>query len=295
MGLGKWILGGLGWAFGGPLGGLLGYFLGNTIENISGRRQIGDGGNDGDASSQYYGAHHGPYRNNGSQNDIDIALIVLIASVMKVDGNVARAELDYVKQFLLKNYGEEKGKELLLILRDLVKPEKYIDIDAVCSQIKHNTDYTTRYHMVDFLFGLATADSEFSQAENNLLRNIARILGINMGDFASIYARHIGARWGSSYGYNRNSSGYSSGYSRSGSSSSYGSSSNTYKKDPYGVLGITSKATDEEVKKAYRRLAMKYHPDKVATMGEEIKKNAEAQFREINEAYEQIKTARGMK
>jgi len=294
MGLGKWILGGLGWAFLGPLGGLLGFFLGNTIENIN-SRQIGDGDYHSDAEGQPFSSHHGRYKNNGSQNDIDIALIVLIASVMKADGNVARTELEYVKQFLLKNYGEEKGKELLLMLRDLVKPERYIDIDAVCAQIKHNTDYTTRYHMVDFLFGLATADSEFSQTENNLLRNMARNLGINMGDFASIYARHIGSRWGSSYGYNRSYSSRGSSYSGAGHSGNYSSSSNTYKKDPFSVLGLTSSATDEEVKKAYRRLAMKYHPDKVANMGEEIKKNAEAQFREINEAYEQIKTARGMK
>ena len=295
MGLGKWILGGLGWAFLGPLGGILGYFLGNTIE------KIGDGVQSSSNNGQPYNAHHGPYRNNGSQNDIDVALIVLIASVMKVDGSVDRAELDYVKQFLLKNYGEEKGKELLLMLRDLVKPETYIDVDGVCSQIKHNTDYTTRYHMVDFLFDLAAADSSFSQAENNILRIIARNLGINAGDFTSIYARHVSSRWGSSYGSgygysSRSSSGSSSGYSnyrRSYGGSS--SSSSSYKKDPYSVLGLASSATDEEVKKAYRRLAMKYHPDKVANMGDEIKKNAEAQFREINEAYEQIKSARGMK
>ena len=294
MAIGKWILSGLGWAFLGPLGGILGYFIGNTFEKMSNGGQIGDG-NFG-TNGQPFNAHHGPYRNNGSQNDIDVALIVLIASVMKVDGSVDRAELDYVKQFLLKNYGEEKGKELLLMLRDLVKPETYIDVDAVCSQIKHNTDYTTRYHMVDFLFGIAAADSSFCQAENNLLRNIARNLGINSGDYTSIHARHVSSRWGNSYGSSydygsRSSSSYSN-YRRSNGNYS---NSNSYKKDPYTVLGLTSTATDEEVKKAYRRLAMKYHPDKVANMGEEIKKNAEAQFREINEAYEQIKTARGMK
>ncbi len=297
MGLGKWILGGLGWAFLGPLGGILGYFLGSSLENAGKEGQIGGGYTPG-GDGQSFNAHRGPYKNNGSQNDVDVALIVLIASVIKVDGSVDRAELNYVKQFLLKNYGEEKGKELLLMLRDLVKPETYIDVDAVCTQIKHNTDYTTRYHMADFLFDLATADSNFCQAENNILRNIARNLGINAGDFTSIYARHVGARWGSKYGSN-SSYGYGGGRSYGGSSSGYGrsgsNSSSSYQKDPYKVLGITASATDEEVKKAYRRMAMKYHPDKVATMGEEIRKNAEAQFKEINEAYEQIKTARGMK
>lgn len=288
MGLKKWIFGGLGWAFLGPLGGLLGYLLGNAIEEHGNSRQIGNGG-------RPYGSgpHHGPYRNNGSQNDIDVALIVLIASVMKADGSVDRTELNYVKQFLLKNYGEEKGRELLLMLRDLVKPETRIDLNGVCLQIKCNTDYTTRYHMVDFLFGLAAADSGFCQAENNVLRTIAHNLGINASDFASIFARHMSSRWSS---YSNYRSGYGNGsQGSSGSSAGYGNAGRAYKKDPYKVLGLAANATDEEVKKAYRRLAMKYHPDKVANMGEEIRKSAEAQFREINEAYEQIKTDRGMK
>ena len=63
-------------------------------------------------------------------------------------------------------------------------------------------------------------------------------------------------------------------------------------KNPYSVLGIVDTATNEEVKKAYRRLAMKFHPDKVEGLGDEVKKNAEQQFREINEAYETIKKAK---
>jgi len=279
MGLTKWIFAGLGWVIGaGPIGALIGYMIGNAIEH---RQEIGDG-------SQNFSNHRGPYRNTGSQDDVNIALIVLIAAVIKADGNVRRSELDYVKRFLLKNYGEEKGKQYLTMLRDLVKPERVIDIPAICNQIKQNTDYTTRYHMADFLFGLAVADNAYSQSENTVMRDIANGLGINMRDYVSMYTRHVGARFGGGSGSN-----YSGGSSYSGSSHS--SSYSQQRKDPYKVLGIDSTATDEEVKKAYRRLAMKYHPDKVEGMGEEVKKNAEAQFREINEAYEQIKTARGMK
>ena len=64
---------------------------------------------------------------------------------------------------------------------------------------------------------------------------------------------------------------------------------------PYAVLGIDSNATDDEVKKAYRRLAMKYHPDRVENLGEEVRRNAEEQFKKINEAYETIRIARGLK
>ena len=291
MSLYKWILTGLGWASSGPIGGLIGYLLGRFIEGLS---QAGTADRLGDSSYYMNGGkprsgHHGSYHNTGTQDDVDVALLVLIASVMKSDGEVRRTELDYVKQFLLKNYGEEKGKSLLGMLRDLVKPETYIDIDAVCFQIKQNTDYTTRYHMVDFLFGLAVVDNSFSQAENSTLRVIANKLGINSRDYVSIYTRHVSSRFGGGFG-----GGYSSGYGYSRSNAGSRSSSTSYR-DPYKVLGLDSSATDEEVKKAYRRLAMKYHPDKVESMGEEVKKNAEAQFREINEAYEQIKAARGMK
>lgn len=285
MGVAKWILTGLGWATGGPIGALLGYFIGRTIEGIGqSQGRLGDGSYRMD-NGVPRGSSHSRFHNTGTQDDIDVALLVLIAAVMKADGNVRREELDYVKQFLRKNYTEEKGKALLGMLRDLVKPETYIDVDAVCQQIKENTDYNTRYHMMDFLFALAVADNSYFPEENTVIRVIAGRLGINSRDYVSMFTRHVNSRY--------NSSGRSGGSSYR--SSSYGTSGSAARKDPYRVLGLESSATDEEVKKAYRRLAMKYHPDKVEGMGEEVKKNAEAQFREINEAYEQIKTARGMK
>lgn len=259
----KWLFAGLGWAVGGPIGGILGYFIGKSIS--SSNEQIDIGG----------ATHRGPYRNTGTMGDINAALMVLIAAVMKADGDVKKSELDYVKRFLLQNYGEERGKEMLQVLKQMV--EKDIPIDQVCYQIKVNTDYNTRYHMVDFLFGIGSADGEFQQAELNMLRLIAQYLGISQGDYTSIYERHVG-----------------SGYSNySGGSNS--SSSTNYSKDPYKVLGIDSSASDDEVKKAYRRMAMKYHPDRVADMSEEIQRNAAEQMKEINEAYESIKQRRGMK
>ena len=256
----KWLFVGLGWAVGGPIGALIGYFIGKNIS--SSNEQIGDGS-----------THRGPYRNTGTQADINAALMVLIAAVMKVDGEVKKSELDYVKRFLLQNYGEERGKEMLQILKQMV--EKDIPIDQVCQQIKVNTDYNTRYHMVDFLFGIGSADGFFHQTELNMLRLIAQYLGISQSDYTSIYERHVGS-----------SDSYSNNQTYSNTSS---------KKDPYKVLGIDSSATDDEVKKAYRRMAMKYHPDRVAGMSEEIQRNAAEQMKEINEAYEAINKGRGMK
>lgn len=237
-----------GWSLFGPVGAILGFFIGRSFDKRN-------------SYTAYLGDGQRQYKNTGTQQDFDMALLVLVAAVMKADGQVKQNELNCVKRFLLSNYGEARSKELLLLLRDIVK--KDIDVSAVCTQIKVNTDYVTRYHMLDFLFGLATSDFELAESELAVLRKIRAGLGINLSDFASINERH---------------------------SSTQHSDSN-----PYKVLGLEPTATDEEVKKAYRRLALKYHPDKVEGMGEEIKKEAEVQIRKINEAYEKITQMRGMK
>ena len=265
----KWLFAGLGWAVGGPIGALLGYWLGKAI---SPSERIASSGWDDDTAT-----HRGPYRNTGTQADINVALMVLIAAVMKADGQVKKSELDYVKRFLLQNYGEQRGKEMLKVLQQMV--EKDIPINQVCQQIKVNTDYNTRYHMVDFLFGIGGADGEFQQAELTMLRLIAQYLGISQSDYTSIHERHTGSS---------GASGYSNHSGNSGKSSYSGYSG----KDPYKVLGIERTATDDEVRKAYRRMAMKYHPDRVAGMGEEMQRNAAEQMKEINQAYDKIKTMR---
>ena len=300
MGIGKWILGGLGWSMYGPIGGILGFLIGGSVERLTSRISSG-GSNDGNSQrtyqtppgNAYRSSGSGPrtssrYRNTGSQEDLSAALLVLIAAVMKADNVVKKSELDLVKRFLVSNYDEETAKTMLLKLRELQRDD--IPLGDVCRQIKENTDYTTRYHILDFLFSISDADGDVTLPEISVLKTISNRLGINARDYLSIMARHVndGSRSFGGFG-----SGFNSGAGersrRSEASSSY------YGKDPYRVLGLDSSASDDEVKKAYRRLAMKYHPHKVESMGEEVKRNAEAQFREINEAYETIKASRGMK
>ena len=281
MGIGKWILGGLGWSMMGPIGALIGFLVGSTLERRGENRRSRLSGDD---EYSYARNDNGGrrYTNTGSDADLTMALLVLVAAVMKADNVVRKSELETVKRFLRSNYSEAQAQDLLLKLRDLQQQE--IPLQDVCRQIKYNTDYTTRYHMLDFLFGIASSDGDVSAQEVRVLRSISNGLGINTRDYISIHARHLAGNYsGSSNG----GGGYNSGRSYSNAQAN--------KKDPYKVLGLDSSATDEEIKKAYRRLAMKYHPDRVENMGEEMKKNAEAQFREINEAYETLKTLRGMK
>ena len=245
---------------GGPIGALIGLAIGSFAES---------------SNSTTKGIPHGASGSSGSQprnstpGDISVALIVLTAAIMKADGKVLKSELNYVKRYLLDTFGEKKAGDLVELLRDVLK--KDIDLRGVCNQIRANTKFDTRVNIIDFLFGVAYADGYCSPEEEMQLNRIARLLYVSEFYLNSIRARHAGNS------YSRNSS-----------------SQTTYTKNPYTVLGIDKSATDEEVKKAYRKLAMKYHPDRVETMGEEIKRNAEKQFKEINEAYETIKNERGM-
>lgn len=264
----RWLFAALGWGAAGPIGAILGYTLGKTIDQHKAAQQsyLGDGSYPNDGPS-----HRGPYRNTGTVADLNAALFVLIAAVMKGDGVVRRSELDHVKAFLRRNFSEPQAKELLQLLHEL-NQRNDINVVGVCQQIKVNTDYTTRYQMFDFLYALAAADGEVAAGEVAVLNTIRHGLGINNADAISIAQRHTrNARYGD------------------------GPSARHSPDDDYQTLGLDSRASDDDVKRAYRRLAMKYHPDKVATLSEDVRKNAEAQFRVINEAYERIRAARGMK
>ena len=271
MGFGSIILGILAWAKFGPIGGIIAYLIGESIPRIGSSSSFSDSGTS---------ANH-RYHNTGTSHDHTAALLVLMAAIMNADNVVRKNELDRVKRFLVSNFGEENAKEMLLRLRDL--NGRQIPVVEVCRQIKQNTDYTTRYHILDFLFSIAAADGMIVRAEYLMLNNISNHLGINTRDYLSIKNRH------------HNAASYEESYSNFNGSANSGSASSYSDDGPYSVLGLTSSASDEEVKKAYRRLAMKYHPDRVESLGEEVRRKSEEQFRKINQAYETIKQSRGMK
>jgi DnaJ like chaperone protein len=192
-----------------------------------------------------------------SQGDFGVSLLVLIAAVMKADGKVVKSELDYVKKFFVQQFGQESAKEALHILKDLLKQE--ILVKDICVQISRNMDYSSRLQLLHLLFNVSVADAEIHPSELSLIEKIARALGVSDSDFMSIKNMFIPETDSS-----------------------------------YKILEIETSCTNEEVKKAYRRMAMKYHPDKVVHLGEDFKKNAEEKFKKVNEAYEKIKKERKM-
>ena len=240
---GKWVAGGLGWAFFGPIGGIVGFVVGSMIDTEKGKQLV-----NGSPTSKSRVTTTGGYV---------MSLLVLVAAVMKADGKILKSELDYVKQFFIQSFGASSAQEAIKMLRDLLKQN--IPVADVCRQIQKNMDYSSRLQLLHFLFGIAQADGEIDSSELNMIDLIAKNMGISLKDIDSIKSMFI---------------------------------KNT--DAAFKILEVEPTATDEEIKKAYRKMAVKYHPDKVSYLGEDFQKAAKEKFQKVNEAYETIKKERSM-
>jgi DnaJ like chaperone protein len=242
---GKWLGGGLGWALGGPIGALVGYAIGSIYDSASLPSQTER--ETGYAETQ----------RQTTQGDFSMSLLVLCAAVMRADGRVVKGELDFVKAFFNKNFGETHTRERMLMLRELLKQD--FSVREVCQQIRTYMDHPARLQLLHLLYGLAQADAHVDARELEVVEQIATYLGISAVDAASLKAM--------------------------------------YYKDiasAYSILEVEPSATDEELKKAYRKMAVKYHPDKVNHLGDEVQRAAKEKFQKLQDSYEQIKKQRGI-
>ena len=276
MGALKWIVGFLGWVSGGPIGALIGFLLGSFVDTgLDAMRQITGGGFPGQGGSSGYpgGGYAGGYpggstyqrQTTGSRgytateqrNSFMVSLLVLSSAVIKADGRIVQSELDHVRSFIRSNFGDAAVSDAMRILDELNRKE--VNIYEVGAQIATYMNYSQRLQLFHYLAQIANADGDFSKSEKSILEAIASAIRLNASDASSVIAMF---------------------YKDADSA--------------YAVLEISPNATDDEVKSAYRRMAMKNHPDKVATLGPEVQKAAEEKFRKIQEAYETIKRQRGM-
>ena len=274
MGKAKWIGGFLGWVAWGPIGALIGYLLGKAVDTYidgshqlpggdgwerqqeqgSYRRQTGQGPYTQDRSTQ---SRQGRYTADEQRNSFFVSLLVLSSAVIKADGRTHPAELRTVREFIRTNFGEQAASQAEQILQRL--DSQQVNIYSVGGQIAANMNYSQRLQLFQYLVSIATSDGDFSASEKSVLEAIASAIRLTSTDAASIIAMY----------YKETDSAYT-------------------------VLEISPSATDDEVRSAYRRMAMKYHPDRVATLGPEVQKAAEEKFKKIQEAYAAIKKQRGI-
>ena len=231
---GKQILWGtLGWAFGGPIGGILGVIFAGSSDTTY--KQI----------------------KQSQAGDFMVSLLVLFAKVMKADGKLLKSELDYVKSFLKRNLSRQQSQVFIKMFQEILKQD-YSTVE-ICRQIQQSMDHPSRLELIHVLFGLSASDGEIHPEEVKVIHTISGYLNISNKDYESIKAIFI--------------------------------------KDmdsAYKILEINSNASDIEVKKAYRKMAIKYHPDKVAHLGKEIQNTAEEKFKAVSDAYTEIKKQRNI-
>ena len=285
MGAFKWLAGLLGWASMGPLGGLLGYFVGAFVDTVltnvrqlnssdgspfgtgsSGTWTNSGGTTGGSSTSGSYRTSTGSYNTTGSsrgysateqRNSFLISLLVLSSAVIRADGRVHPSEVDTVLRFVRQNFGDAAVPEARRLLDEL--GNKDVNIYSVGGQIAANMNYSQRLQLFHYLANIANSDGDFSKEEKSVLEAIASAMRITSSDASSVIAMF---------------------YKDTDSA--------------YAVLEISPSASNDEVKAAYRRMAMKNHPDKVATLGPEVQRAAAEKFRRIQEAYETIKRQRGI-
>ena len=268
MGMGKWIGGVIGWMTGGPLGALAGIAIGSLFDSATAGddtpyREPGDSWRSESRTSQ-------SAYDEGQRNSFLFSLLALSSYIISADGRIMHSEMEFVRQFLRTNFGEQavtEGQQVLLRLfeqkkqMDARSPESFRHtIRECCQQIAAHMTYEPRLQLLNYLAGIAQADGRISPEEIPALHEVARGMGLTDAEVNSML--NLGK---------------------------------TSLEAAYQILEVAPTATDDELKKAYRRLALKHHPDTVASLGSDVQKAAEEKFKQISEAYELIKRERGIK
>jgi DnaJ like chaperone protein len=256
MGFGKWIGGIAGFMAFGPLGALAGYALGSLLEKVS------------DVGAEGSGVQGVDPR--GQRSSFLFSLLVMASYIIRADGKVMHSEMEFVRRFLRVNFGEaavEEGNQILLRLfeerkrMDASNPDAFRRTIRDCGmQIGQYMSYEQRLQLLGFLAVIAKSDGNVCKEEVEALKEVASAMGLSDREVDSML--------------------------------SLGGESLD---DAYKVLEVDPSATDDEVKAAYRKMALKHHPDRVATLGDDVRKAAEEKFQKINNAKERIFAARGMK
>lgn len=246
----------IGWYVGrGFFGAVIGYFIGSAIDMMMTNKTTSQGGSTRGAFRDVF---ENATRQNVSPGDFELNLLSLASLVIKADGKISQNELDYARQYFVRAYGKERANATFRTFNEVIK-NREISAARICTYLNNRTRYEVRLQILHFLFGIAQADGQVSQPEVNVLNTIAGYFRINHQDFESIKNMFV------------------------------------KKADSaYKILEIEKSASNEEVKKAFRTMAKKYHPDKLVNMDEAYKKGAEEKFRNVQEAYEQIQKERGM-
>ena len=196
-------------------------------------------------------------RQSVTPGDFELNLLSLASLVIKADGNVSQRELDYVRGYFVQSYGKERANATFRTFNEVIK-KREVSASKICQFLRPRLRYEVRLQVIHFLFNIAQADGHVSEQEIKKIQEISGYFSIGTQDFQSIKAMF------------------------------FKSADQAYK-----ILEIDKNASDAEIKKAYRNMVKKYHPDKLQNMDEAYQKGATEKFNQVQEAYEQLQKERG--
>lgn len=275
MALGKWIGSALGWILSGGnvLGAIAGYCIGSLLSDATStaERENGFNGNGNTFRNDYSDTQFNQRPFEEDRNSFLFSMLVLSSYIIKADGKIMHSEMNCVRNFLRNNFGEQavrQGEDILLKLFEMQKQQGTTTfketIRKSCVEISFHMNIGQRLQLLDYLIIIAKVDGTVSPEEVYALKEVAAYLGLSAQDVDSML--NMEASSNQQIGLD----------------------------EAYKILGISPNATNDEVKAAYRKMALKHHPDRVSTLGDDVREAAEKKFQEINNAKERIYKARGL-
>jgi DnaJ like chaperone protein len=219
-----------GYLFGGPLGGLFGYFSDDLVEKA--KQKLSE-----------------------EREDSGVNLLLLGAAIAKADGKEDERKTDFIRYYFTVVFGEEKARIKLRFLTKVMS-EKY-DPALIARDASSEYEYGTKLQILNYLFRIAAAGGPISQTTIRLISILANNLEIEATDYLKIKKRYL-----------RNTPGLAC----------------------YEVLGCKPDQSMAEITAIYRKLVLKYHPDRINTKDEREIRLAGAKFQEIKRAYQEIKS-----
>lgn len=200
-----------------------------------------------------------------SHNRFVWLLVQILINIAKIDGVVSKEEISTIHRFFQQNLRYDQTK--MFWVKELIKEavDSTESMESLLLEFRNTFAYEPRLILLELIYQVLYAKGHAPEAELKIARDIANYLQIKDYDKRTIEAKY-------KYGNQQQAR------TSQGTADRY-----------YAILGLESGADKDTIKKAYRKLSMKYHPDKVRHLGEEFRAVAEEKMKEINGAYDFFK------